>query len=146
MISLDGIAPGMRIGLANLAVVISLYIFSARNTLALVIMKCMMTAMLSGSIMALFYSVPASFASLVAMYVLIKVKIASPVGVSVAGAAFHNTVQIIVAQFILGTWGILIYLPFLLAVGTASGVLIGMLAKLMLPKLWIYIDSGSATS
>jgi len=144
MIPLDGIAPGMKLGIANLAVVISLYIFSARDTLVLVILKCMMTAMLSGSVMALLYSVPASFASLAAMYVLIRVKIASPVGVSVVGAAFHNTTQIIVARYILGTWGILIYLPFLLAIGTVSGVLIGMLAKSMLPKLWAYIDNGKS--
>ena len=140
MIPLDGIAPGMRLGLVNLAVIISLYIFSVSKTLVLVIMKCLMTALLSGSVMALLYSVPASLASLTAMYVLMRAKIASPIGVSVVGAAFHNSTQIFVAGFIFGSWGILVYLPFLLAVGTASGFLIGKLARAMLPKLWAYID------
>ena len=141
MIPLDGIAPGMRLGLVNLAVIISLYMFSARKTLVLVIMKCIMSAMLSGNIMPLLYSVPASLTSLAAMYVLMSIKIASPVGVSVVGAAFHNTTQIFVAWFIFGTWGIFFYLPFLLIIGTASGFLIGKLARAMLPKLWVYIDT-----
>jgi len=138
-IPLDGLAPGMRLGLANLAVVISLYLFSFRETLMLVIMKCLIMTLISGNVIALAYSLSGSLASFTAMQILIRSKIASPVGVSVAGAAFHNIAQIVVARFILGTWAIALYLPFLLVVGTVSGVLIGLLTKAVLPNLRRYL-------
>jgi heptaprenyl diphosphate synthase len=134
-IPLDGAAPGMKLGLANLAVIMSLYMFSVRDTLLLVAMKCVITSMLSGSVMALFYSMAGSLASLLIMQTLIRFKSVSPIGVSVAGAAFHNIAQTMVARIILSTWGIFMYLPFLLAVGTISGILVGVLTKTILPRL-----------
>lgn len=141
MIPLDGMMPGMRLGLANLAIVISLYAFPPRDTIILVVLKCLMTAFFSGSIIALFYSMTGSIASLLIMLLLLKVKKVSIIGVSVAGAAFHNIGQIVVARLIFGTWGILIYLPLLLIVGTVSGVVIGILAKLIRPRVIIYFKS-----
>ena len=132
MIPLDGIAPGMRLGLANLAVVISLYTFKPRDILMLVAIKCVLASVLSGSVMTLFYSMSGSLASIAIMLVLVRFKAVSTVGISVAGAAFHNIAQMMVARVIFGTWSILAYLPLLLVVGTVSGTLIGMLAKMLL--------------
>lgn len=143
LIPLDGMVPGMRLGLANLAVVISLYMFSFRDTLLLVVMKCFMTFLLSGSAVALIYSMSGTLASFAVMQMLIRLVAAGPIGVSVAGAAFHNTAQIVAARFILGTWGIAIYLPFLLVVGTVSGVLIGILTKSLLPMLRTHFNKAS---
>ncbi|MCL2051166.1 MAG: Gx transporter family protein [Lachnospiraceae bacterium] len=141
MIMLDGIAPGMRLGLANLAIVISLYTFPPRDTLLLIVLKCLTTALLAGSMIALFYSLAGSLASLLVMVLLIKVKNLSIIGVSVAGAAFHNLGQILVARFIFGTWGILLYLPLLLIAGTISGIIIGLLAKAVRPRISAFIKA-----
>jgi len=143
LIPLDGMVPGLRLGLANLAVVISLYTLKRSDTLILIILKCLMTAMLSGSIIALLYSLAGSLASLLIMLLIISIKTKniSMVGVSVAGAAFHNLGQIGVARLIFGTWGVLLYLPFLLIIGTISGVIIGFLAKAVYPRICKYINA-----
>jgi heptaprenyl diphosphate synthase len=143
MVPLDGVMPGMRLGLANLAIVISLYTFPPRDTIILVILKCLMTAFFSGSMIALFYSLTGSVASLAIMLLLVKAKNVSVIGVSVAGAALHNIGQIAVARLIFGSWGILIYLPLLLAVGTASGIIIGILAKLIQPRMTAYLKANT---
>ncbi|MCL2718640.1 MAG: Gx transporter family protein [Lachnospiraceae bacterium] len=142
MIPLDGMMPGMRLGLANLAIVISLYTFHARDTLLLIVLKCLTTALFSGSIIALVYSLTGSLASLLVMLLLIRMKNVSIIGVSVAGAAFHNLGQILVARLIFGTWGILLYLPLLLIVGTVSGLVIGFLAKMMRPRINAYLKAN----
>ena len=140
MIPLDGIVPGMRLGLANLAIVISLYTLPTRDTFILMVLKCLMTAIFSGSIIALLYSLTGSMLSLIIMLLLIKLKIKaiSIIGVSVAGAAFHNLGQIMVARFIFGTWAIMLYLPLLLIIGTVSGIVIGFLAKTIEPRISTY--------
>jgi len=145
MIPMDGIAPGMRLGLANVVIVVSLYLFPARDTFLLVILKCIITSMLSGSVMALFYSMSGSLASMIVMQLLIRAQGVSPIGVSVAGAALHNIAQITVARLIFGTWGIFIYLPFLLAVGTVSGILVGILVKkIQSSAIWaIWVSNSS---
>ena len=142
MIPLDGMVPGMRLGLANLAIVISLYALPTRDTLLLVVLKCLMMTIFSGSAIALLYSVTGSLSSLIIMLLLIKMKNVSVIGVSVAGAAFHNLGQILIARFIFGSWGILMYLPFLLIIGTVSGIVVGYLAKAVQKRINSYFKSS----
>jgi len=144
LIPLDGMIPGMRLGLANLAVVISLYTLKRSDTFILIILKCLMTAMFSGSFIALLYSLTGSIASLLIMLLLVslKTKNVSVIGVSVSGAAFHNLGQITIARLIFGTWGVLLYLPFLLIIGTISGIIIGFLAKATYPRISTYLKSN----
>jgi len=143
LIPLDGMIPGMRLGLANLAVIIALYTLKRSDTFILLFLKCLMTAMFSGSIIALLYSLTGSMASLLIMLLLVNHKShnISIIGVSVAGAAFHNLGQITIARFIFGTWGVLLYLPFLLIIGTISGIIIGFLAKAVHPRISTYLKS-----
>ena len=143
LIPLDGMMPGMRLGLANLAVVISLYTLKRSDTFILIILKCLMTAMFSGSVIALLYSLTGSIASFLIMLLLINLKHTniSIIGVSVAGAAFHNLGQITVARLIFGIWGVLLYLPFLLIIGTVSGIIIGFLAKAIHPRISTFIKA-----
>ena len=55
----------------------------------------------------------------------------SVTGVSVLGGVFHNIGQIIVAMLVLETQSLLYYLPFLMVIGTITGVLIGFVANLI---------------
>jgi heptaprenyl diphosphate synthase len=48
---------------------------------------------------------------------------------------FHNVGQIIVATLVLETAGLIYYLPFLVIIGTISGVVIGVLAAMIVERL-----------
>ncbi len=52
---------------------------------------------------------------------------------SVLGAVLHNIGQIVVACLIAG-WGLLAYLPFLLAAGCAAGAFTGICAQLVIRR------------
>ena len=52
-----------------------------------------------------------------------------------AGGVFHNIGQLLIAMFIVETFSISYYIPGLLAAGTVTGLMIGILSGQMLKRL-----------
>jgi len=144
MIPLGLSIPGIRLGLTNVAILLALYLFPLSRALLLVVLKCLMAAIFAGSPAALFYSLGGSLLSFVVMIVLIRLfrEHISPVGVSIAGAVFHNIGQILVACLLLQSWVVLLYLPVLLFIGIGTGAVIGILASRLRPYLMVYLKAG----
>jgi heptaprenyl diphosphate synthase len=145
MIPLSFTIPGIRLGLANVAILLALYLFTLPKALLLVVMKCLMAAIFGGSPAALLYSLGGSLLSFVVMIVLLRLfrDHISPLGISVAGAAFHNTGQILVACLLLQSWYVLLYLPALLLIGLATGAVVGVLVRHIRPYLAAYLRAGT---
>lgn len=59
----------------------------------------------------------------------------SLIGVSIAGGAAHNIGQLLVAAAVVENLKIFVYLPVLLAAGTITGMLIGIVASKIVPGL-----------
>jgi len=147
MIPLGFSIPGIRLGLANVAVLLALYLFPLSKALLLLVLKCLLAAIFSGSPAALFYSLGGSLLSFVVMMALIRLsrEHISPIGVSVVGAAFHNLGQILVACLLLQSWAVLLYLPLLLLIGIGTGALIGILVDRLRPYLVAYLGAGKVS-
>ena len=143
MVPLSFTLPGLRIGLANVAVLLALYLFPWPRALLLALMKCLAAAIFSGSPAALFYSLGGSLLSFAVMLLMLKALQGhiSPLGVSIAGAACHNTGQILVACLLLESWALLLYLPLLLLFGLGTGAVIGLLVSRLRPYLEAYLAS-----
>jgi heptaprenyl diphosphate synthase len=144
MIPLSFTIPGMRLGLANVAILLALYLFPLPQALLLLLMKCLMAAIFGGSPAALLYSLGGSLLSFAVMLLLLRLfhDHLSPLGLSVAGAAFHNTGQILVACLLLQSWAVLLYLPILLLIGTATGAIVGILVQRLRPYLAAYLSNN----
>ena len=144
MIPLSFSVPGMRLGLANVVVLMALYLFPLSRALTLMILKCLLAAIFSGNLITLFYSLGGSLLSFIVMAALIRLlrEHISPVGVSVAGAAFHNTGQILVACLLFRSWVVLLYLPLLLLIGIGTGAVIGALVLRLHPYLENYLRTS----
>jgi heptaprenyl diphosphate synthase len=65
----------------------------------------------------------------------------SLIGISIIGAATHNTAQILTAIFLMKDWAILYYLPILLLCGIVTGVAVGFLAIRL--SVYIKVVTGS---
>jgi len=145
MIPLSFGIPGIRLGLTNVVILLALYLFPPSGAFLLVVLKCLMAAIFAGSPVALFYSLGGSLLSFVVMMALIRrdSRHISPVGVSVAGAAFHNIGQILVASLVLQSWFVLAYLPVLLLIGVATGALIGVLVLKLRPHLIVLLRTDA---
>lgn len=120
--------PGVKLGLANLAVVIVLYWCGWKDALALNIMRTLLAGFLFGSLFTVLYSLAGAFGSFLMMCVLKKSGKFGVMGVSISGGVFHNAAQAGVAVFVTKTAGVAYYLPTLLAAGTITGMLIGIAA------------------
>ena len=133
MIPVGVVVPGVRLGLPNIVILTLLYLFLPSEIILVVVLKCVLTAMLSGNIISFALSLTGSVLSFTVMSALIKTaaeKI-SPIGVSVAGAVSHNIGQILAAYYILGKFAVA-FLPGLLVSGVITGIITGMAVKYLL--------------
>ncbi len=117
--------PGMKLGLANLAVVLTLYLFGERDAFLIDVLRVILSGFLFGNLAGILFSLAGAVLSFAAMVVARKLKIFSICGVSICGGIFHNIGQIIIAMFVVKTMGIIYYLPVLLITGVITGALIG---------------------
>ena len=127
--------PGMKIGLANIAIVFALYTLGFRNALVVSLIRVVLSALLFGSVVSLAYSLAGALLSLAGMALLRKSTLFGVVGVSVSGAVLHNLGQIGVAWLILKTQALVYYLPFLLFSAVAGGVVIGTVAAVVIKRI-----------
>ena len=125
--------PGVKLGLANLAVLLCLYLFTVKEAMLLSVVKAVLTGLLFGNLYMIIYSLAGAVLSCLVMAVMIRLgKWHVPV-VSAMGGVMHNVGQLIIAYRTIETYGILYYVPILLIAGLITGLLIGMIVSLALP-------------
>lgn len=127
--------PGMKLGLANIAIVFALYSLGFREALGVSLIRVALSAILFGSVVSGLYSAAGAILSLLGMALLRKSGFFGTVGVSVSGAVLHNLGQIGIACFILRTQALVYYLPFLILSAVLSGVVIGIISAVLVERL-----------
>ena len=123
--------PGIKLGLANIVVLFSLYRQGFKVSVLISVLRVILSAVLFGSVASFAYSLTGALLSICVMALLKKTRLFGTVAVSVTGAVVHNLGQIAVACFLLGRESLVYYLPVLLVSGVASGVVIGIVAAVL---------------
>ncbi|WBW99364.1 Gx transporter family protein [Oceanirhabdus sp. W0125-5] len=119
--------PGAKLGLANIITVLSLYIFTPKETLMIILLRIFLSAIILTNLQTMIYSLSGALTSFTFMLIvksLFKDKV-SPIGVSCVGAVFHSVGQLFVASFMFGTLGFFYYLPLHTAIALFTGFFIG---------------------
>ena len=129
--------PGVKIGLANIAVVFVLYKLGWKEAVLISLVRVFMVSVLFGTAVSLFYSVAGAALSLTGMVLLRKTGLFSTVAVSVTGGVLHNVGQILMACLLLETNVIVYYLPFLILSGVIAGVVIGVVSAIMVNRVQV---------
>lgn len=127
--------PGVKMGLANIAVIFALFRFGWKEAAALSLVRVVLVSLLFGGVGAMLYSLAGAVLSLAVMALLRRIDRFSTVGISVAGGVAHNAGQILMAMLILQTKQLLGYLPVLAVSGIAGGVLTGLAAALLIRRI-----------
>ncbi len=127
--------PGMKLGLANLAVVLTLYLSGVKEAFWIDILRIVLSGFLFGSMYSLLYSLAGGMLSFAAMAFAKKTGGFGVCGVSMTGGVFHNIGQLAVAAFVVETKGIFYYLPPLLVSGTVTGMLTGIISGQTLRRI-----------
>lgn len=129
--------PGVKIGLANIAVIFTLYKFGFKEAISVSLVRVLLVSILFGSPISLIYSVSGAILSFASMLLLKALTPLREVAVSVAGGVMHNVGQIAAASIMLDTNVVVYYLPFLILSGTIAGIAVGITAALLIKRVKI---------
>lgn len=121
--------PGVKLGLTNLIVVVMLYCTGTKEAFGVSVARILLAGFLFGNLFSILYSLAGGVLSFIVMCLLKKTGRFHVISVSVTGGISHNLGQLIAAAFVVETYDILYYMPFLLIAGVATGFVIGMLAQ-----------------
>lgn len=137
MLPIPFIAPGAKLGLANIITLSAIYLLTFKQATAVVLLRVLLTATTFGSLSSFLYSFSGGVLSLLVMAAILKVFKGeiSLIGVSIAGSVAHNLGQLFVAAIIIHNVLILTYLPILLIVAIPTGIFVGIVAKILIKYL-----------
>ena len=131
--------PGVKLGLANLVVVIALYTLDLKGAFVISAVRIVLSGLTFGGLFSMLYSLAGGLFSFVVMAILSRKKVFGTVGVSVCGGVAHNIGQLLVAMAVLETESVWYYFPVLLISGSVAGVLIGLLGGWMTGRIQDYL-------
>jgi uncharacterized membrane protein len=128
----------MRLGLANLPLIIALGLLSWKEYLLLALLKVLGQALISGTIFSyiFLFSLAGTTASILIMLLLYNVlkKRVSLIGISIAGAMASNIAQLLLSRYLLfGEAAKLVAPPFLI-VGLVTSIILGVFAQQFIAK------------
>lgn len=127
--------PGIKLGLANLLVVVAMYKLGNREAFTISVIRIVLSGFLFGNLFAIIYSLAGGILSFAVMSILKKRESFSVFGISMAGGVFHNIGQILVAMYIVETFSVAYYIPVLMIAGVLTGLVIGVAANEIMKRL-----------
>ena len=127
--------PGIKLGLANLVILLAIYRLGFKYALAINCIRIFVTGLLFTGVFGILYSLAGGLLSLLVMYLLYRTGIFSMVGVSMAGGVAHNLGQLLTACLIMSNILLMSYFAVLLFAGIGSGILMGIAAWLVCQRL-----------
>lgn len=135
--------PGIKLGLANLAVLLCLYLLGPKEALLLTTLKALISGLLFGNLFMILYSLSGAWLSYLVMIGMKRSRWFHVPVVSAAGGVMHNMGQLFVAFFVVKTYGVFYYVPILMVAGLIVGLIIGSVASLVLPYIQNIMTKGT---
>lgn len=124
--------PGVKIGLANIAVVVALYMYGSKNAFMINIVRIIVVGLLFGNAFSMVFSAVGAIFSFVVMVLFKKTNRFSILGVSTVGGVAHNIGQIMIAALVVDSYSVIYYMPALFIAGIITGVIIGFVSKMLI--------------
>lgn len=127
--------PGIKLGLANLVVVITLYELDARYALAVNLVRVMIAGLLFSGLYGMLFSLAGCIASYLVMLLLHRTGRFSIIGVSMGGGVAHTMGQLLVAILMVSNLRLSYYLPILLFSGMICGIIVGIGSHVLIARI-----------
>jgi heptaprenyl diphosphate synthase len=137
----NGYIPGLKLGLANIIVLIVLYKYDIKDVFFVSILRVVVVGLMRTGLFSInfFFSLSGALFSACSMILFKKTKL-SMIGVSVIGSIFHSIGQILIAILLLKNNNMIYYLPWLLLFSIPTGLFVGYVSKELLNELEDKID------
>lgn len=135
MIPMPIALPGIKLGIANIVIVVTMYMIDFKTSAFVNIVRVILIGLMFTGAFSILYSIFGSFLSLIIMGLLRKSEKFSIIGVSMAGGVFHNVGQLITASMILTSTSVFVYFPVLLFSGMITGIIVGLISREVFMRL-----------
>ncbi|MCL2599672.1 MAG: Gx transporter family protein [Treponema sp.] len=140
--------PFMRIGLANLPVLLAIHVLGAKDFFLLVLLKVVGQGLIGGTFLSFvfLFSIAGTFASALVMYALGRLsggRLIGFVGMGCAGAMVSNGAQLVLARYLVFGEAVRYLVPPFLAAGFVAGIGLGMVCEYFCRRSsWYALRSG----
>ena len=127
--------PGVKLGLANIVILIILYEIGIREAIIVDLCRVFLVGLLRGSLLSMGFLMSLTGATLslgIMIFLHLVIRKFSIIGVSVVGSVFHVIGQILIAMAFLGSAYVVYYLPFIALSAIITGVFVGFVSKLVI--------------
>lgn len=131
------VLPGVKLGLANLAVMIAFFTLGAADAAVVSFIRVLLCGVLFGSGISTLFSLLGAlfaFAGLMIYRYALK-RVLSPVGASILSAALHNVGQLVAAGLVLSDTAVIAYAPVMLGASVVYGGVNGILLVMIMRAL-----------
>ena len=126
--------PGGKLGLANMAILTVIPLFSPLAAVGISLIRAALGSLLFGGGISFLYSLSgAALSSLIMVWAYRSGRVGFP-GIGMLGAAAHNTAQVLVAVAIFGNGYLFSYLSVLLVISVITGGFTGYAVGLLYKK------------
>jgi heptaprenyl diphosphate synthase len=144
-IPINFVIPGVKLGLANIILVILLYHYNFKQLLMFQFLRITITSFILGIFSVYLFAMTAGFFSLIVMFILVKIfknKISIYI-VSMCGAITHNVIQVMVAIVFMRTPELVYYIPYVIIFGVITGFINGYIITKLKPSISGVIDNDT---
>ncbi len=126
--------PGLKLGLANIVTVVTIYLLKKSQAYAFIIIRVSITTLFFSGFTAFWFSLTGAILSLSAMMIIAYKlpKIFSIVSMSVIGAIIHNLGQLFIASIVIQTWTLFYYFPVIMIAAVVAGFFVGVTSSRLL--------------
>ena len=132
--------PGMKLGLANIVILLAMYTGGLRTGITVSIIRIVLVGFTFGNPYSAIYGLSGGIISFVIMAVLKKTDFFGIVGVSIAGGVTHNIGQLFCAMVLLKLPAVFSYLSYMIFIGVITGALIGIIGEEILKRTGKIVD------
>ena len=127
--------PGMKLGLANIIVLLAMYTGGLRAGITVSVIRIILVGFTFGNPYSAIYGLSGGILSFGVMAVLKRTDYFGIVGVSIAGGVTHNRGQLFCAMVLLNLPAVFSYLSYLMFIGVITGALMGIIGDEILKRI-----------
>jgi len=130
--------PGLKLGLANIVTVVTIFLLRKPQIFSFVIIRVTITTLFFSGLTAFWFSLTGALFSLSIMMIIAykfpgKFSISS---MSIIGALAHNIGQLTIAAIIIRTWSLFYYFPVIMLSAIVAGFFVGVSSSRLLKFLY----------
>ena len=134
VLPLDLGVPGIKPGLCNIVIIITLILFTWKEALAVSVIRILAVGFMFGNLFSISYSMAGTLFAICIMTLLLNAGRFGLMGISASGGAMHGIGQMLVAKLVLPALPFAGYASVLILSGVITGVLVGLISYEILKR------------